>query len=211
MLPVGRAQARAKAKYACCKHGPGHEWVRRPSRDQEPERCGYSHDLGQLELPSPCLEWQWQDTTHEYRGHAGIDLFLGQKYMPQQMERVIALLANEGILANLWAAQLSWFLGIGGTGPYSDLADCGWPHRVRHYSEKLFPPGYIVGNVLADEDIPYPFTLMRDEEGLTLPERMRMRMESVKKYSLYTALLDWDDYTEVYNTTIANRRWHIIS
>jgi ribonuclease HI len=177
--------------YACCKHGPLHLRTR--------PRCGFAHQLYQLELPRSIPPYMWRDRSHELGGPSGIDLFIGQEYSKDQLDRVLAMLANEGLYALPgWARQLAWFLGLATQGQYASDADFGWRARMDATGTRIFGNASI--NVLTD-DLQYPFTLMLDDDRMNLVMRMRLRLASADGYQLYVGLADWVDNEDEYTST----------
>ncbi len=109
-------------KYACCKRGPRHQL---PS-------CMFANFLRDLDLPARIGPRLWKDLSHLPSGPSGIDIFFGQEYTVEQMDRIYCMIANEGPeRIPEWARQLTWFLGEGSSGKYIHDGDFGW--RARFY------------------------------------------------------------------------------
>ena len=112
-----------RIKYACCSHGPQHLRTR--------PHCGFAHVLHELDFPERIHSRLWCDRSHEHEGPAGIDIFVGQEYTPKQLDRLFAMLANEGLVGiPAWARQLAWFLGHGSS-QYANDGDFGYFARMQ--------------------------------------------------------------------------------
>ena len=108
----------APAKYACCKHGP-HHLLSSPD-------CTFAHRLHELELPARIGPQLWNDRSHEPSGPSGIDIFVGQEYTVEQVDRIYCMIANEGPeRIPEWARQLTWFLAESSSGKYIHDGDFG--------------------------------------------------------------------------------------
>ena len=65
-------------KYAVCKHGQGHE-----------AKCGFAQSLAEIGMPLKMFPAMWYCKANESRGHAGIDMFLGQQYTGAQHDSIL--------------------------------------------------------------------------------------------------------------------------
>ena len=90
------------SKYAVCRHGHDHRgW------------CGYAHKTGDIEFPHKFNWRMWICLAHEPRGHAGIDLFVGQVYTGAQYDHVIQMVHAETLPRTAkWARMFAWFLSL---------------------------------------------------------------------------------------------------
>ena len=116
--------AMSKVRYACCKHGPGHLRIR--------PRCGYGHRLNELRVPESISPRMWKDRTREPHGHAGIDWFFGQPYSPEQMERIVTLMANEDPdVWPCWVRMLASFLELMPARRFVSDDNFDWQENIR--------------------------------------------------------------------------------
>ena len=163
-----------RIKYACCSHGPQHLRTR--------PHCGFAHVLHELDFPERIHSRLWCDRSHEHEGPAGIDIFVGQEYTPKQLDRLFAMLANEGLVGiPAWARQLAWFLGHGST-QYANDGDFGYFARMQIVSHTNF-------------------RTMKDSNGQTLNDRMQTRMATQTLFEVYVAKTAWSDNDKEYRDT----------
>ena len=167
--------------YACCKHGAKHRM----------RHCGYAHTLGEV-APPQCVQRKfWVDTMHLYRGHSGIDMFIGQDYSPLQLERILTLAMNEdfhGLPA--WSRQLLWFLGLRSADSFVCDGDWQYFDRLRDILPGCMLPTSNFGLLLSD-GISTPFEWLVDSEGRTLLQRMRVRIRSRSEFNVFRSAVEW--------------------
>ena len=163
-----------RIKYACCSHGPQHLRTR--------PHCGFAHVLHELDFPERIHSRLWCDRSHEHEGPAGIDIFVGQEYTAKQLDRLFAMLANEGLVGiPAWARQLAWFLGHGSS-QYANDGDFGYFARMQIVSHTNF-------------------RTMKDSNGQTLNDRMQTRMATQTLFDVYVAKTGWSDNDKEYRDT----------
>jgi hypothetical protein len=142
--------------------------------------CGFAHCLNEVALPDRINPHMWNDLTLCAQGPAGIDFFIGQEFSSQQLDRVCALLTNEGLRqAPPWVRLLFWFRGFGDDGEYVLDSDFGWRLSVfeahcQHFHQML------------------------DDSSLNIVFRMSKRMASAITLPVYTARVDWRDHGDAY-------------
>ena len=168
-------------KYACCKHGPGHRV----------DRCGFAHRLSELSIPTrpqPCV---WRDKSHERKGHAGIDWFLGQAYSSSQWQRLLLYLQQESVpCMPAWARRLSWFMDLGDLDDGVCDGDFGWAEELHEYL------GIRVTYEHGRARPRFPFDLQEDRRApsMSLDDRMCHRMTTGRcTYGRYRARCSWHD------------------
>ena len=151
-------------KYACCKHGPSHR-----SRSGF---CGFAHRFSELCIPTTTRSCVWRDRSHEPRGPAGIDWFVGQAYSPSQWERLLLYLDSEPVASMPpWAKRLAWYMDHGDLDEYVCDGDLGWAADARLY----FDIGITYGHDYVRHR--FPFDLAEDRRsGMSLEHRMYLRM-----------------------------------
>ncbi len=129
---------------------------------------------------------------------AGIDVFFGQQYTAEQVDRIFAMIANEGLDGIPgWARQLALLFGAGSSGKYTHDGDFGWRFRLEIAGGRIFGEHFSARDV-AEDRLEYPFEMMTDDQQLNLVVRMRLRMASAKEYPLYVAKGDWSDEDQKY-------------
>jgi hypothetical protein len=128
----------------------------------------------------------WKDCSHIRQGHSGIDVFIGQDLGPTQLDRIIACIANEGLLsAPPWVRMLAWFLEYGCVSDYALDGDFGLDQQL----DSVFPHHAVGG---------FPFKLSQDKQGLNLLQRMQLRMSTRVSFDKYVAKADWFDDAGAY-------------
>ena len=81
-----------------------------------------------------------------YSGTPGIDLFLGRECTPPQLDRIVAMIAGEGLEhIPIWARQYARFIGHGSDVEYVYDGDFGWYDRLEESSLSLFEANWDVG------------------------------------------------------------------
>jgi hypothetical protein len=159
-------------KYACCKHGPAHL--------QSMPSCGFAHRLNEVELPDRINPRMWHDLTGLAQGPAGIDFFIGQELAPQQLDRICALVSNEGLYqAPPWVRLLFWFRGFGYDGEYVLDSDFGWQPTVFEAHCEYFQQ-------------------MLDDSLWNIAFRIRCRMASAATLPVYICRVAWRDIGDEY-------------
>ena len=158
--------------YSACKHGPAH-LRKRP-------KCGFGHRLGELSIPRAHPPRIWQNRAHKRGSPATIDWFSGQAYSPEQMQRVVTLMAAESPEEwQRWACMLAWFLEMLPASEFVSDNLFGWEaHRNRTLGTAL------------------PFELARDADGHTLAERIAHSQDTSQWFPVWVAGADFTSRAE---------------
>ena len=110
-------------KYAVCKHGRGHGVL-----------CGFAHGLAEIGMPLKLLPAMWRCKANESRGHAGIDMFFGQRYIGAQHDRILQMICNEGLeRIPSWARMFAYFVGFGPANEYVCDGDFGLYAQLKEH------------------------------------------------------------------------------
>ena len=161
-------------QYAMCKHGPRHRM----------SGCGFCHDPVNLSFPARIPSQLWRDTTHEHRGHAGLDYFVGQQYTHLQMERVLVYLQNSEFrqLPN-WARMLGWFYKVFPADHFPWDGDFGCFDMLDAVVCRCVDP--------VRDGLPVGFSYALDQDGVCFQRRMRDRMEDAQYFVECQCIQSW--------------------
>ena len=183
------------SKYAACRHGWDHRaW------------CGYAHKTGDIEFPHKFNWRMWICSAHEPRGHAGIDLFVGQVYTGGQYDRVIQMVHAETLQCTArWARMFAWFNCYGDANEYITDGDFGLYDLLEGHQEIIFNSMNSMEQVRLGTCTTYLFPLAVDDKGRTLQDRMARRLECVTEFPALFAVSDWHDDGDVYECMLARR------
>ena len=171
------------SKYAVCRHGHDHRgW------------CGYAHKTGDIEFPHKFNWRMWICSAHEPRGHAGIDLFVGQVYTGGQYDRVFQMVYAETLQCTArWARMFAWFNCYGDANEYITDGDFGLYDLLEGHQEIIFNSMNSMEQVRLGTCTTYLFPLAVDDKGRTLQDRMARRLECVTEFPALFAVSDWHD------------------
>ena len=181
----------ALSMYCLCKHGPGHEDRRGGGA------CGYAHSLGELDHPvrGQYRPLQWVCRAHERGGPGGIDLFVGQEFGPEQMQRYLMYLTQESLSTMpLHCKMFAWYHELHSAVAFCDCGDFGFRECISRLS-RIWPRNVNERDVLDYQH--WPFDQMRIN-GHTLVQRLREREESAVTYQVYKCEHVWADVSGLY-------------
>ena len=193
ILRAGRCVPRhmAFSKYCLCKHGPGHG-ARRGGGV-----CGYAHSLGELDHPvrGQYRPFQWVCRAHERAGPGGIDLFVGQEFGPEQMQRYLMYLTQESLSTMPQHCKMfAWYHELHPAVAFCDCGDFGFRECISRLS-RIWPRNVHERDVLDYQH--WPFDQMRIN-GHTLVQRLRDREETAVTYQVYKCEHAWADVSGSY-------------
>ena len=159
-------------KYAICKKGAGHDGL-----------CGYAHKTSDVDFPEKFNRRMWNCTAHVRKGHAGIDLFVGQEYTASQYDRILQMATAETIcFTAVWARMFAWFNFLGDPNEYIADNDFGLYATLQLHSDMIY-----TGKGT------YRFVPAEDRNGLTLDERMVRRLSNETEFPALCGVCDWHD------------------
>ena len=175
--------------YALCKHGP---YCKRLQ-----SYCGYGHSLDSIGLPfgsfTPKL---WIDVSHFHKGHAGIDQWYGQRYTVSQENRLLTYIAYENHPFPDWVYMYMWFVDHSRWREHNDLVcvDFNWGATAYLLFSRLGCMSVDVDGAdtleLLRIGMP-PFDWATDDQGMTFPERLKNRIQSLRQYHVYRAVAEY--------------------
>ena len=146
--------------------------------------CGFCHDPANLWFPDRIAFVLWHDTTHEHRGHAGLDYFVGQQYTHLQLERILVYLQNVEFrrLPN-WARMMAWFYKVFPADHFPWDGDFGCFDMMDEVVCRCVDP--------VRDELPVGFQYALDEDGVSFQRRLRDRMEDAQSFQECRCIQAW--------------------
>jgi len=182
------------SKYSLCKHGT--ECKRYASN-----RCGFAHRIEEVDFPvglkacsmSSLDKQRWVCEAHTPKGHPSYDKYVGQRLSPYQWGRILMYIIHaekSDTEMPIWARMALWFHG---SRPVSHfvLDDFSWHERM--YDE--------LGVVAASLYTTYSFDWDVDHDDVSFAEALQLRIGTMEKLQLYTAIADWKEGQEYADLT----------
>ena len=148
---------------------------------EHPDRAHYS-------------EQQWICRAHE-QGHGGIDIFVGQRFQPAQMQRYQMYLSHQAWdIMPSHCQMFAWYYQLH---PEEVFCECGDFDFAKDVSEM----SHMWQRYVSQEEVldyqDWPFEPISTNGG-TLVERLRQRAATAREYAVHQCIADWDHCRDSY-------------